>query len=411
VNSPTRQGMFACLLALVLGGSCGANAAALMQFQAPDALSIGTNTNLAKACETLLLAFNAVASRHSPVGQAPSPGPSQLAITLSDLRYAAINPRLVFADGLHEARNFFLVSVASRQLASADQVHLGSDAGMTRSGLTQECRMAAHGAVTQALLNMASRSATAQDRQQFYSVLLKDPGLPAATRDGLLAGFTDAEVADFLGPLVVQGSTQDVASVTVALVALARKSWLEALKYEALVGYRVPIVVRRGAADTGTPLWDGKTLTLSGKMLDRVSPSTSTRPGREWEQVSWAGALPLYDLAQMNSAVASDLRTMGVATDATQLALLDSALTQSVADVFSTRMHVALFGMGEDRSNDQILPLGSAFEYRLKLDPSFWRIQGLRYFVDQTLAQALVPALQASLGLLGDPQFPVMSGS
>ena len=348
------------------------------QTAAPE--SVGTTTDLYDAAQTLTADFAIVS------GSAAPGGPASGTISLADLLQAAS----AAPSGLRDAAMFLLESPADRQLA-------GSATAITASGLEGVLQAEAGGQLQQALVGLTqppgSDTAT-QDRA--YADLLRDPGVPNATRTAIVGTLPDARLSDIVGRPITTGTAQDVADETGAFLGLAKTSWLGVAEAETLAADKVSFAMDRGAQDRGYSFWDGSEIHISEKMV------ATGKPGYISEVLAHEGGHAIFQLSGLEAKMAKDVASL--------TPRIEGIINETFAGVFGNRAHAALFGVDTPtiaRHSAMASDLGDS----LANDNTFY---AKHYHVDTTAARAEIGSIHQvmsndllpffnGLGLGGDP--------
>ncbi len=342
--------------------------------------SIGTTTDLQDAAQTLIADFASVA------GGATPGGPAAGTITVADLLQAASAPE---PSGLRDAAMFFLESPAEFQLA-------GPAGAITASGLQGLVQTEAAGQLQQALVGLTERyGADIATQNRAYADLLRDPGVPNATRAAILGTLPDARLSDIVGRPVTTGTAQDVADENGAFLGLAKTSWLGAAEAETLARDKVTFSMDRGAQDKDMSYWDGSTIHISEKMV-------AAKPGYISEVLAHEGGHAIFQLSGLEAKLAKDVASL--------TPHIEGVINETFAGVFGNRAHAALFGVDTPtiaRHSVMANDLGDS----LANDNTFY---AKYYHVDTAAARAEIGSIHQvmsndllpffnGLGLAGDP--------
>ena len=391
-----RSAAAACFLSLALCTSAAADV------ETRSAQSIGTTISLREAAQSLSRNFAAVAGRSAPVGAASD------TITSNDLKRVMETPDTDLPGGVPEAARFFLASPVDQQLASGPAAG-GAPVGMTQAGLQHLLDLESNGELEAALLQgigtRGGRHAASENRG--YAALFRDPGVPAPVRAAMVGRLSDARLLDIVGHPDTHGNGRDRSDETGAFLGLARMSWLGTAEAEALAYYRVPFAMDRGSEDHDVSYWNGQAMHLSEKMI------VGGKPGYVWELLAHEGGHAIFQLSGLQARTANDVATHKLTPH------IDNIINEAFAGAFGNRAHVVLFGSG-DKNVERHLQLFNDLFDSVANDKTFY---ANRYHVDtaaarseipaikQVMAAELVPSLQGTFGLLGDPlltlQLPV----
>jgi len=362
--------------------------------QAPAALSVGTLIDLHRAAQTLAEGFASVAGQEHDL------------ITRADLERVARGRDTRLPEELLVAARFFLVSPVSRALAGEGGQHAASH-GMTRAGL-QAVRAINSNTLDQDLQRLvANTGADGQAHNPSWALVLRDPGVPAPVRAQLLAALPDSRLTQLFGRPNTQGDSRDTADELLAFAGLIRVSWLGAQEAQALAHYRIPLVMDRGAQDRDVSYWNGQNIHLSEQMITRG------KPGYLAELLAHEGGHAIFEAAGLKARVYGDLERAGVTAGTGQI------VNEGFAGVFGNRAHVALFGLG-DRRIDRHLLLVNDVDDSLASDASHYaRLYHVNTaaarariaVIHQIMATDLLPYLQETFALLGDPQLTLGLGA
>ncbi|WP_150133187.1 hypothetical protein [Acidisarcina polymorpha] len=363
------------------------NVSAPPEMQTPTAQSVGTTTNLKEAAQVLLTEFDRVHKQKKD------------RITQDDLTPLAESSE----PSARNAARFFAVSPMDRSLCGGDQ-------GLTKAGLASCLSVASNPGLEQALLNVHDVPGRAIDlgRTAIYSVLLCDPGVPAAVRGQVVARLSDSEMLRIVGRPNAQGNAKDVADETAAFLYLARLSWLGTAEAEAISSYKVTFTMLRGAQDHSASFWDGHQVRLSEKMLTGGTGVVSDVTLRKHIGIfAHESGHAIFALSGLSKTVNADIERHHLTPG------MGSIINEAVAGIMQNRAHVAVDGYGVDKDSDANLVLAHDVEKNIVNDQTFYAkyyhvntavARGQMSDIREVLAQSVVPYFQLNFGLWGDPQ-------
>jgi len=350
--------------------------------------TIGTSTDLRSATEALLTGFSRIA------GGGASLDAARQAISVSDLWLAAQDRRSTYPKHLQDAAKLYLVSPVVRRFVSSHGGKEKPDGAMTKPALERMLALLSAGQFAHALLDGISGN-------DGYAAVLRDPGIPNETRDGLVRRLSDTQLLKIIGHPNVQGNAQDKAEETAAFLALAKVSWLGAAEAETLARYQVPFTIDRGSQDTGASFWNGQAMHLSERMVKGGAPNYMS------EVLAHEGGHALYHKSGLKD------KTFKDATDAKLVNGIDNIINEGFAGVFGNRAHVALFGH-DNPDIDRHLVLLNDVSGNIASDSTAYA----KYYhigntaaarmqiedIKRIMSKDLLPYLQRDFNLLGDPQ-------
>ena len=358
-----------------------------LPMQTPTAQSVGTSTNLKAAAQVLLSGFDQVKKHKKD------------RITDDDLRSLAQSAHQT----VREAARFFAVSPVDRELCGGKQ-------GITPAGLTHCVSVASSleldGTLEQ--LQPASGGTSTPEQKGFYTVLLRDPGVPAVLRAKLVARLSDGEMLAIVGHPNAQGNAKDKADETAAFLYLARLSWLGTAEAEAISSYKVPYVMLRGSKDRSVSYWDGHQVSLSEKMLTGGTGTVSDEALQSHIGIfAHESGHAIFGLSGLSRTVDADIKRHHLTPG------MGGIINEAVAGIMQNRAHVAAQGYGHNKETDANLVLAHDVEKNIVNDQTFYAKD---YHVNtavarsqikdilEVLADSVVPYFQSRFGLLGDPQ-------
>lgn len=359
-----------------------------LTMQTPEAESVGTSTNLEAASKILLLHFDQMSRRGDR-------------LSLEDLRSDLTTQTIHGDEKTQDATRFFIASPIARILAGETEA-----GGLTRSGLASAAQRATDPRLDEQLVSLGDRGR--QDPERFYSLVLRDPGIPNSVRARIIVRLGDDRLLRAIGRPIVAGTEQDKRDVTTAFLYLARLSWLGAAEAEAIVTYKVPYTMLRGDKDHSASYWNNHAVQISEKMISGGSGVVNDQALAAHIGVfAHESGHGIFSLSGLQKIFNADLVAHHITHG------MDGIVNEAVAGVFQNRAHVAALGYGTNEDSDSNLAIIHDVEKNIAAPNTMY---ALYYHVDVNAAQAqlpvvrqiiaddLIPFFQNKFGLLGDPQ-------
>lgn len=353
-------------------------------------LPVGTSIDLPHAIKAIL----------SHLSETSADGVSDPFISASDLRRIARGSDPNLSKELKDAAVFFLSSPVDRDFVDSGDGGRSADGLIYKSDLDQALRTISQGHYESVLMAISAANVKRDSIGKLeYATVLRDPGVPVDIRNKILRKLSNAQLAQIIGLPDLQGDVTDRTDEANAFLALARASWLGAAEAEILSYYRVPFTMDRAAQDQGYSFWNDQAMHISEKM------TKSGAPGYISEVLAHEGGHAIFAKSGLKTRVFKDMDknhlTPGIANIA----------NEAFAGVFGNRAHVALFGYN-DQNIDRHLSLINDVTDNIASDSTYY---AKRYHVNtaaaraqilniaQVIDQDMVPYLQNTFNLLGDP--------
>jgi hypothetical protein len=378
--------LYAALWVISGGTAYAAGSAAAAELESAPAITrasltqpVGTSISLPVATQVLLNNFNQLCEQ--PGGAQPAPQPVRKGIGLLDLRRIRETPAL--SADVRNAATFFLMSPLGKRLAGSQEAR-NFDFSISARSLEEAVALEAGGHLREAVLQL---SAAFPDKKNFYSLLLRDSGIPIDVRHNIINALGDDQLTEILGrPISVDGGARDIPVETAALLRLVRVSWLGAVEATVLIQLKVPFAIDRGPADRGTLSWNGQSLHISEIMLARGEAADFVeRSARE-------GGRAVFDRSGLRMRVLADIQQAGLTAPVVDL------LSETFAGAFANRARLAMSGP-TDAVVDRHLVMANDLNDRVYAAAA----QAQLPYIQQIMSKDLVPYLQVWFGLLGDP--------